>query len=183
MVTAASTVPTLASCSTLGAPALTDQLTHNHSTRPSPRFAGLCFIRARAMSIARQRSSNRVHLYTLVHTLRETTATNGTPLAMLTIDRSTARHFLAKARLLPLDCQGGRRGFESLHPLSSLKPKVCAFGFCAFWGLMHSSRRPISTPPRRPNRQSANQRCPCAASASTNASRHRSRVGLAYSNG
>ena len=24
-------------------------------------------------------------------------------------------------------------GCESLHPLLSLKPKVCAFGFCAFW--------------------------------------------------
>ena len=59
------------------------------------------------MAIAPQRSSNRVHLYTLVHTLHETTGTTGTPIAMLTIDRSTARHLLAKARLLPSDCQSG----------------------------------------------------------------------------
>jgi hypothetical protein len=70
-------------------------LTHNHPTRPSPRFAGLCFIRARATFTASQRSSNRVHLYTLVHTLRETTGTNGTRFGILTFDLSTARHFLA----------------------------------------------------------------------------------------
>jgi hypothetical protein len=62
-------------------------------------------------------SSSRARLYTLVHTLHETTDTNGTRFGMLTFDRSTARHFLAQAQPRTRDSQAECRGFESLCPL------------------------------------------------------------------
>jgi hypothetical protein len=46
MMTAESMAQTSANCSTVGDPALSEQLTHNHPTRQSARFAGLCFNRA-----------------------------------------------------------------------------------------------------------------------------------------
>ena len=92
-------------------------LTQNKPTRPSPLFAGLCFIRARATSIAPLGSSNRACLYTLVHTLHETTGTNGTRSGIIAPDWSTARHFLAQAQPRARVSQAECRGFESLCPL------------------------------------------------------------------
>ena len=68
-------------------------------------------------SIAPLSSSNRARLYPRVHTLHETTGTNGTRSGIVTPDRSTARHFLAHAQLGTRVSQAECRGFESLCPL------------------------------------------------------------------
>jgi len=66
----------------------------------------------------------RTELYGKVREYGETTGTNGTSRLPRNRVGNAARRLFSPREAVRPDCQGGCRGFKSLHPLSSLKPKA-----------------------------------------------------------